>query len=101
MEKEVKYMSWINDISRGSVKIYEGQVLEGFQPIDFFHYYPLWYDLLVSRIALAIKKMNFLEKKYLEIKDFLPGPSNMRALFQKMIPAYYANRTDNKDDYRL
>lgn len=97
----MRSMSWIKDFSQSSVAIYKGNVLEGFQPIDFFHFYPLWYDLLVARIAAAIRKLDLEQKKYSEIRNFLPGPSNIRALYQKIIPAYYAYRADNRQDYRL
>lgn len=93
-------MSWIKEYSKGCLQIYQGNVLEGFQPIDFFHFYPQWYDLLVAGAASAIQKLGLEKKSYHEIQHLLPGPSNIRAILQKIIPTYGANPTKQKE-YRL
>lgn len=101
MVKKEKYMSWIKEFSKSVSNLFKGQVLEGFQPIDFNHFFPLWYDLWITNIAQVIKKLNLQTKHFDEIKKILPPPSNIRSIFTKIIPSYYANPTKNKDDYKL
>lgn len=81
-------MKWIEQFSKGTFGIYAGQPLEGFQPIDYFHYYPLWYDLWIDQIADVMDKLDLDHKSYQELSDLLPPPSNMLAIVQKTIPSY-------------
>lgn len=101
MAKTEKYMSWIKEFSKSASNIFKGQVLEGFQPLDFFHFFPLWYDLWVTNIAQAIKKLELESEHFNEIREILPPPSNIRAILVKLIPSYHANPTENKEDYKL
>jgi len=93
-------MSWIKKFSKSASNIFKGQVLEGLQPLDFYHFFPLWYDLWVANIAQAIKKLELESKHFSEIKEILPPPSNMRAILIKLIPSYHAKRVENKKDYK-
>ena len=81
-------MSWIKKFADGSYSLAAGQPIEGFQPIDFYHFFPLWYGLWIPRIAEAIIKLNAEHKTYQELKHLLPTPSNTRSKFQKIIPTY-------------
>ena len=83
-----KFMKWINKFSKGTFGLFAGQSLEGFQPLDFYHFFPLWYDLWIARIAEVIKQLNLENKKFEEIKDLLPPPSSIRAILVKIIPTY-------------
>lgn len=58
------------------------------QPLDFYHFFPLWYDLWVSRIAQAIQILKLEDMPYQEIKGILPGSSNFRTIIKKLIVAY-------------
>jgi len=98
--KKEKYMSWIKEFSKSASNVFKGQVLEGFQPLDFYHFFPLWYDLWVASIAHAIKKLDLESKHFSEIKGILPPPSNLRAILIKLIPSYHAKPTENKKDYK-
>ena len=94
-------MSWIKDFSKSAITMFKGQVIEAWQPLDFYHFFPLWYDLWLSRVAQVITTLNLEFKSYSEIKNILPLPSTMRAILIKIIPSYYANPADSKNDYRL
>ena len=94
-------MSWIKSFTESSFKLFAGNTLEAFQPLDFFHFYPLWHDLWVKRIALVIKSLDLENKKFSEIKDLLPPPSNMRAILQKLIPCYRGVGEKNVEDYNV
>ncbi|MFA5051637.1 MAG: hypothetical protein WC544_01075 [Patescibacteria group bacterium] len=94
-------MTWIKEFSKSAASLFKGQVLEGFQPLDFYHFYPLWYDVWMSNIAKVIKKLNLATKNFNEIREILPPPSNMRAILIKTITAYYANPVVNKQNYEL
>lgn len=94
-------MSWIKEFSKSASSLFKGQVLEGFQPLDFYHFFPLWYDLWIASIAQAIKKLDLESRHLNEIKEILPPPSNVRAILIKMISAYHANPVKNKKDYKL
>lgn len=89
-------MSWIDEYSKATFHVFSGQVLAGFQPLDFFHFFPLWYDLWIHDIAEALKKINAQEKSYKEMQDILPTVSNMRAILIKVIPCYMGVK--NPDD---
>jgi hypothetical protein len=101
MVKKEKYMAWINEFSKSASSVFKGQVLEGFQPLDFYHFFPLWYDLWISNIASVIVKLGIEKNHYDEIKDILPTPSSIRAILGKIIPAYMASRSNNKQDYKM
>ena len=83
-------MHWIDKYNQGIYQIYAGNVLEGFQPLVFFHFLPLWYDLWIERIAQVMDMLGLDKKTYHEIKELLPTPSNLRAILQKITPSYRA-----------
>lgn len=93
--------NWIDEFARGSFSLYSGNTISSFQPLDFFHFYPMWYDLWVPRIAAAITTLGWSDKPYKEIGVFLPTPSNMRAILQKLIPSTLGHRTINKEETAL
>jgi len=92
-------MSWIKDWAEGSFSLFSGNTVEAFQPLDFFHFYGLWYDLWVKQFLKAAEKLNAENKSYQELKDLLSTPSNMRAIIQKIIPAYLGTANPNKGEY--
>lgn len=83
-------MNWIKKFNQGIYQIYSGNVLEAFQPLDFFHYYPLWYDLWLKRIILVMDALKLDTKNFQEIQSLLPTPSSLRSLTQKIMPSYQA-----------
>lgn len=91
-------MHWIDQYTRATFQIYAGNTVDAFQPLDFFHFYPLWYDLWLDRIDDALQKTGAYEKTALELKPYLPGPSSLRSLIQKFIPSYrgFANKDPEK-----
>ena len=88
-------MSWLDNFAEGIFQIYSGNTLEAFQPIDFFHFYPIWYDNWIRKIDLAINILELDKKSYAEIKHLLPTPSSMRAIIQKLVPSFSAAKTTN------
>lgn len=99
MAEKEKYMKWIDEFSRASFGLYSGNTISAFQPLDFFHYYGLWYDLWLERIIKAMEKINAENRSYEELKDILPTTSNLRALIQKAIPAYIGSDRSKKELY--
>ncbi len=81
-------MSWIKDFAKASFKLYSGNTIDAFQPLDFFHFYPLWYDLWVKRFMSVMDVLQCEHKSYEELKNLLPPPSSMRAVLQKLIPTF-------------
>ncbi|MDD5341730.1 MAG: hypothetical protein PHI73_00095 [Patescibacteria group bacterium] len=98
-------MTWVKEFSRSASNLLKGQVLEGFQPLDFYHFFPLWYDLWIARISQAITKLDLESRHFNEIREILPPPSNMRAILMKLISSYHASHAENKEyylkDYKL
>lgn len=94
-------MHWINQFTKGTFGLFAGQVIEGFQPLDFYHFFPLWYDLWIKRIAEVIRKLDLDSKSFQEIKHLLPPPSNIRAILVKIIPTYQGYREKNVTDCQL
>lgn len=94
-------MKWFNDFSKGIFQIYSGNTLEAFQPLDFFHFYPMWYDLWVERVHEAIQKLKLDKRAYKEIKHLLPTPSNERAIIQKIVPSFRAFPRKDPEKVRL
>lgn len=81
-------MQWINRFIKGSFSLYQGNVVEAFQPLDFFHFYPLWYDLWITEICKVMDKLDLDNKSYQEIKHLLPTTSNLIAIPQKVVPCW-------------
>lgn len=92
-------MSWIEEFAKGSYSLYAGNTIDAFQPLDFFHFYGLWYDLWLERVIEAMEKIDAENKSYKELSEILPTPSNMRALIQKAIPAYIGSDRSKKELY--
>lgn len=93
-------MSWIDEYSKASYSLYAGNSIDAFQPLDFFHFYGLWYDLWLQRIIGVMDKINADHKSYSELKSNIPTPSNLRALIQKAIPAYIGSDHTKKYLYQ-
>jgi hypothetical protein len=93
-------MSRINNWAKASFSIFSGNVIEAFQPLDFFHFYGLWYDLWIKNILQTLNILKAEEKSYIELKNILSTPSNLRALIQKMIPAYLGTKNPNPEEYK-
>ncbi len=83
-------MHWIERYNKGIYQIYAGNTIEGFQPLDFFHFLPMWYDLWIERIIVVMDKLDVERKSYQELREFLPTPSSLRSLLQKIMPGYQA-----------
>lgn len=92
-------MNWIDEFAEASFSLYSGNTLSAFQPLDFFHYYGLWYDLWLRRVAKAMDALDVERKSYQELRHLLPTPSSMRALLQKAIVAYIG-KSESPDLYR-
>lgn len=101
MAKKEKFMSWIKHFTHSSFNLFAGNILDAFQPLDFFHFYPLWHDLWVKRIVVVIKSLDLENKKFEDIKHLLPPPSNMRAILQKLIPCYKGVQEKNIEEYKM
>ncbi len=101
MVQLVRFMNWINQFTQGVFKLFAGNVIEGFQPIDFFHFFPIWYDLWLDRFAQVIRDNKLDQKTYSELRRLLPPPSNMRAILQKLMPAYKGLTIKNLDNIKL
>jgi len=93
-------MAWIDQFARSTFNLYAGQVIEGFQPIDFFHFYPLWYDLWVERVASALNTLEADQKSYQELKPILPIPSSLRVQLQKLVPTWQGTSRQHAPAFR-
>ncbi len=94
-------MHWINQFTEGTFGLFAGQVIEGFQPLDFYHFFPLWYDLWLKRVVLAIRTLDLENKSFQEIRHLLPPPSNIRAILIKIVPTYQGYQEKNVEEIRL
>lgn len=94
-------MSWIKPFTKASFVIYVGNVIDAFQPLDFFHFYPLWYDLWMKRIVAIIDKLDFEHKHFSEVGHLLPPPSGMRAQLQQIVPTYRALEHKSPEDFKI
>lgn len=92
-------MNWIKDFAKASFKLYAGNTIDAFQPLDFFHFYPLWYDLWVKRFMSVMDVLGCDYQPYSELKHLLPGPSSMRAIIQKIIPTLAGVDPTNKNNF--
>jgi hypothetical protein len=81
-------MSWIKEFTEGTFSLFSGNTPDAFQPIDFFNFYPLWYDLWIDRTAAIIKQLDLEHKSFQEIEKLLPGSSSILALPQKISVSY-------------
>lgn len=96
----MKSTSWIKPFSKGMYLLYAGNTIDAFQPLDFYHYFPMWYDLWLTRIVEAMNKLDLWDKTYVEAKDLLPVPSSMRAILGKIIAAYKGSDRTHKESYQ-
>lgn len=93
-------MSWIKAWAEGSFSLFSGNILEAFQPLDFFHFYGLWYDLWIKRFLQAAEKLGAEQQPYKTLQPLLSTPSNLRAMIQKTIPAYLGTANPNQAEFR-
>lgn len=93
-------MHWIDKFTRGTFQLFAGNTIDAFQPLDFFHFYPLWYDLWIKRIAEVIDMLDLEHKTYEKLRPLLPTPSNMLAIIQKLIPTYQGLAIQNIEENR-
>jgi len=94
-------MHWIKRFSKGYYSLFGGNSFEAFQPLDFYHFNPLWYDLWISGVAKAIKKLGLEDKKFSEFEDLIPVPSNTRTILAKLITAYvHCNSSKKAGDFK-
>ena len=96
-----RYMSWIRKFSESAANAFKGQVIEGLQPIDFLHFFPLWYDIWFTRVARIIRELDLESKPYGTLQDALPHPSNIRSILLKLISSYRANSSVDREDYKI
>jgi len=96
MEQKERYMRWINEFAKASFSLYSGNTISAFQPLDFFHFYGIWYDLWLERVIQAMEKIDAENKSFKELQPLLPTPSNLRALLQKAIPPYFGTDKSKK-----
>lgn len=85
MKQNNQANDWIEDWAKASYQLVEGNVLEAFAPIDFYHFYPLFFDLWFAKIFHAIK---LIEQKQIPREDVLkslPVPSSIRGIIFKLI----------------
>ena len=90
---------WVDKYARASYLLFKGNVLEALQPIDLYHFYPLWYDLLIDRIYQAILKMEKEGLSFKQIKNQLPPPSGARSFLVKVIAAFPHLKNKEKDKF--
>lgn len=95
--KKNNYPKWIDDYAKASYQLFAGNVLKAFQPLDFYHFYPLWYDLWLDRIYQAIKKFRSMKYDISKAVKNFPVPSSSRAVLQKFI-IIFPNLTNQKTD---
>lgn len=93
-------MSWIKKFAKSSFRLYSGNTISAFQPLDFFHFHPLWYDLWLHRIVAVMDNLMLEQKHYREISDILETPSSIRSILQKLTPAYKGSEVKNIEDYK-
>ncbi|MFH1890584.1 MAG: hypothetical protein ABIJ91_03410 [Candidatus Kuenenbacteria bacterium] len=94
-------MNWINQFSKSASNFFKGRSLNVMQPIDFYHFYPMWYDLLITRISYALKALKADGKDFKDLQTLLPLPSSIRFTLAKIIPTYSVQLNKNKDDYYI
>ncbi|TAN34237.1 hypothetical protein EPN28_00075 [Patescibacteria group bacterium] len=92
-------MYWIDKFNKGMHQAFAGNVLEAFQPLDFFHFYPLWYDLWVEHICNCLKKIEADKKTFNDVRNILPTPSSMRAIILKIISSWRTTPNKNWSDF--
>lgn len=93
-------MKWSEQFLRGTFRLFSGNTLEGFQPIDFYHFFPLWYDLWLHQLSSVLDKLEIEKKSYREVAHLLPGPSSLRAILIKIIPTYKGYSQKNPAEVR-
>lgn len=93
-------MSWIKKLTEASFSLYAGNVVEAFQPLDFFHFFPLWYDLWIHEIVETMNNLELEKKHYGDICDVLPPPSSMRAILLKVLLSWRGVPNKNVEEYR-
>ncbi len=82
------YPAWIDEYARGSYQLFAGNVLEAFQPLDFYHFLLLWYDLFLSRVYDVVSEIARKGVHIEEYAEYLPTPSSVRALLVKIISSF-------------
>ncbi|MEW6407512.1 MAG: hypothetical protein AB1465_02370 [Patescibacteria group bacterium] len=84
----MSYQKWIDQYARASYQLFSGNVLEAFQPLDFYHFFPLWYDLWLDKIYVAIQKIKKEETSLNKIVKYFPPPTSVRSFFKKIVSSF-------------
>ena len=84
-----KYPSWIDHYASSVYRMFKGMDLRTMEPLDGYHFHPLYSDLWLGRIYQAVKK--FKDKKFSISKhaNYLPNPSTIRALIEFFVLHWY------------
>lgn len=79
---------WIDRYAEASYQLIGGNVLEAFALIDFYHFYPLWYDLWLDKIFQGISEFKKRGLSIREHPNIFPPPSSVRAILLKYVSAF-------------
>lgn len=87
-----KYPIWIDEFAKSVFRLFKGMDLRTMEPLDCFHFHPLYSDLWIEKIYQAIKKfkeqnISFKEQNisFKEVINSFPNPSSARAMIEFMV----------------
>lgn len=75
-----KYPAWIDKAEKAIYNGLSHMDLKTLEPIDFFHFFPLYGDLWVDKVYTAIKKYEAMPEPKKKPTELLPNPSNLRII---------------------
>lgn len=92
-----KYPKWIDEYTGSIQRLFQGMDLRTLEPLDCFHFHPLYSDLWLEYIHQAISK--FKEKKlpFSQAAKTLPNPSSVRAVIEFLVMHYNNLVKDKKE----
>lgn len=75
-----EYPAWIDEAERAIFNGLSHMDLKTLEPIDFFHFFPLYGDLWVDKVYAAITKYEAMPEPKKKPIELLPNPSSIRII---------------------
>ncbi len=83
--KSKNYPKWIDQYTRSVYRLYQGMDFRTLEPLDVFHFHPLYSDLWIERFIKIFDKFKQLKYSVKDKINYFPVPSSIRAMLYFLI----------------
>lgn len=80
-----KYPKWIDEYTRSAYQFFQGMDLRTIEPLDCFHFHPLYSELWFEHLYQAIFRFNKKQLPFVKAVNAFPNPSSIRAMIEFLV----------------